>query len=397
MSKKIAIRLICVVGLLLGSLASIISVGIAGAEGHGDVVLSTAYPSVTAGKGQDITFLIEINNKGKVDELLNVKVLTAPKDWEITLKDRNFGIRSLFLLAGKSQSMTLTAKPPENAQPGDYKVVLQATNANGAAGTNLDLNIGLQDKPVGGLKLSTQYPKLTGQSTTNVKFEFSVDIKNDSADPANVGLAANAPKDWQVTFSPAYETKQISTLAVKGNETQGIKVTVAPPDRAPAGDYPIDVTVSAGGIKDSIQLNVTLTGATNMTIDTSDSRLNTQGTAGAATNVTLKLTNNGTADLRNISFSSGKPTDWEVTFTPDKLDLLTVGESYEVNVAVKPTAKAIAGDYSVSVMANSGYLSKDLQLRMTVETPTIWGWVGVAIVVVVLAGLGGLFTRLGRR
>jgi uncharacterized membrane protein len=36
-------------------------------------------------------------------------------------------------------------------------------------------------------------------------------------------------------------------------------------------------------------------------------------------------------------------------------------------------------------------------MRVTVETPTIWGWVGVIIIIIVVAGLIGIFMRFGRR
>ena len=39
----------------------------------------------------------------------------------------------------------------------------------------------------------------------------------------------------------------------------------------------------------------------------------------------------------------------------------------------------------------------DGQIRVTVLTPTIWGWVGVIIVVLVVIGLMVMFWRLGRR
>jgi uncharacterized membrane protein len=38
-----------------------------------------------------------------------------------------------------------------------------------------------------------------------------------------------------------------------------------------------------------------------------------------------------------------------------------------------------------------------MQVRVTVLTPSIWGWVGIIIIVVVIVGLALLFMRLGRR
>jgi uncharacterized membrane protein len=39
----------------------------------------------------------------------------------------------------------------------------------------------------------------------------------------------------------------------------------------------------------------------------------------------------------------------------------------------------------------------DMAIRTTVETSTVWGVVGVALIVIVLIGLGLVFRRYGRR
>jgi uncharacterized membrane protein len=98
-----------------------------------------------------------------------------------------------------------------------------------------------------------------------------------------------------------------------------------------------------------------------------------------------------------VNFLSSKPEGWEVTYSPDKLDVLAAGDRREINVSIKPSSKAIAGDYAVTLSISSGSASDKAQLRVTVEPPTFWGWAGVALVVIVIGALGGLFTRLGRR
>ena len=40
---------------------------------------------------------------------------------------------------------------------------------------------------------------------------------------------------------------------------------------------------------------------------------------------------------------------------------------------------------------------KKIDLRVTVQTPTLWGWVGIGIIVVVIIGIGVIFAKLGRR
>jgi uncharacterized membrane protein len=49
------------------------------------------------------------------------------------------------------------------------------------------------------------------------------------------------------------------------------------------------------------------------------------------------------------------------------------------------------------VTANSPETNKSVEFRITVSTPTLWGWVGFSIVALVVLGLAIVFFRLGRR
>ena len=95
----------------------------------------------------------------------------------------------------------------------------------------------------------------------------------------------------------------------------------------------------------------------------------------------------------------GKPSGWSVTFSPEEIDSLPVGSTREVEVNIKPARKTIAGDYMVTLSAEpeDERAFGSVDIRVTVLTPTIWGWVGVGIVVLVIAGLAVMFWRLGRR
>jgi uncharacterized membrane protein len=51
----------------------------------------------------------------------------------------------------------------------------------------------------------------------------------------------------------------------------------------------------------------------------------------------------------------------------------------------------------LTLNASSEKASDKIELRVTVETPTIWGIVGIGIIVVVIIAVAIIFTRLGRR
>ncbi|GFP20331.1 hypothetical protein HKBW3S03_01833, partial [Candidatus Hakubella thermalkaliphila] len=111
----------------------------------------------------------------------------------------------------------------------------------------------------------------------------------------------------------------------------------------------------------------------------------------------LILANQGSDAIENISFSSDKPEGWSITFKPDKVESLEAGKTQEVDLTINPPGKTIAGDYAVTVKVTSDNASDDLELRITVLTPSLWGWVGVGIVLIVVGGLAVVFVRLGRR
>lgn len=86
-----------------------------------------------------------------------------------------------------------------------------------------------------------------------------------------------------------------------------------------------------------------------------------------------------------------------MTFAPDKVDSIDPGTLRTVQATLTPAPKAIAGDYSISLSASSTQATVNKDFRVTVESPTIWGWIGIGIVVLVVAGLSWMFASYSRR
>ena len=92
-----------------------------------------------------------------------------------------------------------------------------------------------------------------------------------------------------------------------------------------------------------------------------------------------------------------KPENWEVEFNPETINALEPDALEQVEVTITPYDDALVGDYSVGVDVNGEKASKSIEFRVTVKASTAWGWIGIGIIVVVVAGLIGLFLWLGRR
>lgn len=256
------------------------------------------------------------------------------------------------------------------------------------------------------ITLTCQYPVLSSYAGTY--FAYSIDLQyKGGKEPRVFDLRAKVPAGFNCSITPGYgEGTEIGAIRLDPQKTypDTIKVTVRPyiwlvPEPR---EYPVTVEVSSGTIKNSIELKAIVTAKYDLGLEPSTGRLNTNATAGEDNYFTISITNTGSADLEKVNFSSkitGNPTGWSITFAPEKLDVLPVGGTREIQVNIKPAQKTIAGDYMITMSAEpeSKYAFGSLDIRLTVLTPTIWGWVGVGIVVLVIAGLAVMFMRLGRR
>ena len=128
-------------------------------------------------------------------------------------------------------------------------------------------------------------------------------------------------------------------------------------------------------------------------------RLNTTANAGQATTYQVVITNTGTADLQNVTLTAAPPTGWDVQWDTPTIASVPVDGSATATATLTPASNAISGDYIVTLTARADQVtaSQTIQLRTTVETSSIWGFVGIAIIVVVLIGLFVVFQRYGRR
>ena len=210
-------------------------------------------------------------------------------------------------------------------------------------------------------------------------------------------LISQGPENWEINFKPAYEDKFISSLRLKAGQSQSVAIAVKPFPLAKPGEYPIRVKVSSPEAKGEVELTVALTGTYKLDAGTASGLLSLNAVRGKEGNLSIYVRNSGSAILNNVGFLSVKPENWNVEFNPERIEALPPGELKQVEVSITPADQALVGDYSLGISADAGKLSKNMELRVTVLASTAWGWIGIGIIVLVMAGLVVLFIRLGRR
>ncbi len=261
-------------------------------------------------------------------------------------------------------------------------------------------------QPAEKLELTCQYPALSSYAGLNYSYSISVTYSG-GKESKIFNLKAVVPEGFVSAIAPGYgEGQEIAAIRLDANKgyPETVKLTVRPYTwRVPLpGEYPVTFEVSSGDLKSSIVLKAIVTASYDMKMTTPDGRLNTEATAGQDNTFTVVVGNSGSADLDKVEVTckaQDRPNGWTVTCKPDKIDSLKAGDTKEVLITVRPSEKTIAGDYMLTVQAEpeSKNAFTNLQIRTTVLTPTIWGWVGVGIVILVVLALAVIFVRFGRR
>ena len=364
------------------------------------ILMAPEFPGVISAQGKEVSMDLTFINKGRADETVDVRVAQTPEGWKTRIKTYRYAVTGVHVPADDKKSLTFEAVPDKEAPPGDYTFVVEAQTRDGRFRMTQKINITLareqealeKDQAV---KLTTSYPVIRGPS--DAAFEFSVEVDSRLDKEAIFDLFGQGPKGWDINFKPAYETKFISSIRLKANQTQTIAVEVKPAANSPAGEYPISLRVSSGDAKTEANLTVILTGTYGLDAGTPSGLLSLEARQGMPANVSFFVKNTGSAVNHDIKFMSFKPENWKVEFKPERIDQVEPNGLKQVEMIITPYEEALVGDYSVGVKVEGEKASKTLEFRTSVKASGAWGWIGIGIIVAVIAGLFGLFRMLGRR
>lgn len=361
--------------------------------------MAPEYPGVIVAQGDKVRMDLIVENLGRRGEIVEVEIASAPKGWKPVIKTYEFKVKGVYIADGKTKNLTFLAEPEKDVGPGEYEFVVSAQTDDGKFKSTRKILVKVEEKKAEKEKkeitLTTAYPVLRGPS--DIKFEFSLDVKNEVDEEKTFTLAAKAPQYWEVNFKPSWEEKYFSSMRMKSEESKTLAVVVQPFRYAQAGEYPISVQVESGKAKVEAKLNVILTGTYKLDMGTPTGLLSLATSKGTSANASVFVKNAGSATNHNITFMSFKPENWKVEFKPEKIEVMEPGDLKQVEVTITPAPEALVGDYSVALSAKGEKSDKDIEMRVSVRASPTWGWIGIGIIVAVILGLGGMFAWLGRR
>ena len=357
------------------------------------IFLMSDYPAVTVRPGETSTISLRLQNYDMTPERLALSVAGVPTDWAATLLGGGQPVAAAMPAANSSVSLSLRLDVPKNAPMGTQTITVAAQGS--ATNLQLPINVTLAKDLPAKLTLTPQLPDLRGTSKSS--FEYQLSVKNDSGKKLTVSLSAQAPQNFDTSFTEQYGTQELKAVPVDAGQSKDVKLKVTPPNTAAAGDYKIVARVAAEDASATADLAMTITGQPKLDISGREGLVSTRASAGKETSVPVLITNTGTAPAEDVQLSGSAPSGWKITFDPKTVDRIAPNDNKEVQALITPTDKAIAGDYVTTIRASARGESASTNFRVTVTTSTMWGIAGVGIIGVALLVMVGAVARYGRR
>jgi uncharacterized membrane protein len=356
--------------------------------------LTTDYPALQIRAGEDTTLPLTIYNYGLPPQRTALSIVDKPADWTAEIEGGGKPVSAAFVDHDGRSSLSLKLTIPATARPGTYKITLHADGDQ--AKSELPITVNLAAPLAAKLTATPKFPVLKGSPKS--AFDFNVTVKNESAADMLVNLGTDAPKGFTTTFKQGYGAQELTSLPFKAGESKDLSISIKTPGDIKAGSYPVEVKLTGDKASAQTRLTLDVAGQPALSFTGQDDRLSGQAYAGTEKSFPMVVRNSGSAEATNVKLTASPPSGWKVAFEPKEIASVPVDGEAKVNALVTPSAKALAGDYVVTMRASGdGGASESASYRVSVTTSTVWGAVGVGVIGVALLVLVGAVGRFGRR
>jgi len=350
--------------------------------------LYTTYVNLSAPPGETITYSVEAINRSDRTQIFPIRLETTASNWEYKITSGGRTVNEIAVKPDDSETFNVQIEVPLEVNKGTYRFTVVAGDL-----ARLPLVINVTEQGTYASEWTAEQANMEGHADDT--FTFSTELHNRTAEEQTYALSAAVQPGWDVRFMVSGDS--VRSVTVEPNAKKTISVQVIPPQSVEAGTYQIPIAATNNATQADTTLEVVITGTYGIDLTTADERLNARVKAGGERKIDLVIKNTGTAKLEDVSLSSNAPIDWEVSFEPSKITSIEPGETATVQATIKSSEKALAGDYEVDITASSAQKSDTIALRVAVQSSTLWGWIGILIVIAVAGGVYYLYRKYGRR
>src|SRR5438067_11714272 len=258
--------------------------------------LTTRYPALTVRAGETTTIDLSLRNFNLPPRELALSVPQVANGWKATVLGGGQPVKSAFVPADGEEKLQLRLEPPPGTGPGDYQFQVEAHGDGSTLKLPITVTIG-QELPAK-LKLTTNFPALRGTATTS--FKYRVSVTNDSGRDATINLSADAPKNFQVSFTEAYGSQQITSIPIEAGKSKDVEASLTIPRETPAGHYKLTLHAKTEATSAELPVSLTIVGQPRIAVSGEGGRLSGEAYAGRSSQLTLVLRNDGSEAARDI-------------------------------------------------------------------------------------------------
>jgi len=355
--------------------------------------LMTDYPAVTVRPGTTATVPLRLQNFNLPPERYQLSVTGVPSGWTASLLGGGQPVAAAMPAPDQNVALQLRLDVPPDAGMTAQTITVKAEGQGTQA--SLPINIALAKELPAKLSVQSKLPSLRGSSKSS--FEYQLTIKNDSGRNLVTSFSAEAPQNFETSFTEAYGSQELSSIPIEAGQSKDVKLKVRVPSTVESGHFPVKVNVKAEDATATTELALDVVGQPQLTVAGRDGLLSARAVAAKQTSVPIVVANNGSAPADNITLTASAPSGWKVTFDPATIDRIVPGKDAEVQALITPSDKSLAGDYQATIRVASRGESASSNFRVTVSTSTMWGMAGAGIIGIALLMMVGAVARFGRR
>jgi uncharacterized membrane protein len=355
--------------------------------------LLTDYPALSVRPGTTASIALRLQNYGLSPERYQLSVADVPAGWTATLLGGGQPVGAAMPATDANVPLQLRLDVPANVAIGTQTLTVKAEGQGNQV--SLPIAVTLAKELPAKLKVESPLPALRG--TPKSTFDYQLTIKNDSGRNLTVSFVADAPKNFETSFTENYGSQQLSSIPVDAGQSKDVKLHVRPPSTADATKYPVSVTVSAEDATAKTDLSLEIVGQPQLNIAGREGLLSASVVAGVQSSIPVVVTNLGTAPAEGVELSGSAPSGWKIEFEPKTIDRIDPGKDSEVQALITPTIKSLAGEYAATIRATSHGEAASTQFRVAVATSSTWVMAGAGIVGVAILFMAAAVARFGRR
>ncbi|UGV41202.1 hypothetical protein J7W08_02540 [Methanococcoides orientis] len=264
---------------------------------------------------------------------------------------------------------------------------------------DLNLTVWSKDDIFSDVEISIDVPEFV-QFYKDESVDIPLKINNSGSLDEIFDLCINGDGFYSYEFlSNGYK---VSKINVDSGDMDNLNLRLHIDKNCPAGDYNLSVSAS-GRSSDTLYLPFSVTEDLNTTSDPELkmqlSNLYVSGEAGSEIIVPVRVLNSGNVELENIELDASSPGgNWDFEFSEDEIERINFEEYMNVDLRIRIPSETENGDYFVDINAVSGDVEADeMKLRVNVKSSSNSVWIGLLMIVLMIAGLVFAAKKYGRR